>query len=345
MKAAEYDEFRALFKNAEQIGCKLPDETKAKLNEWRPWPFGKKTSFWATDYGKCQRRMFWELSGVKMSNPDMSDDSQNTFAVGNKVEEHVVEKYRRLTTRMWEQAGGGYDIPGCEADLAMLVETHGIRAMFMLRPTVGYKMDLVFDDIHCNIGAKPGRYIIEVKSRKEFPFSTHANKAGEVYWYGDDTAPPEDYYMQLQQYLYGENVVHGLLHLFNKNDGAEIIWHVTRNEQLVKDVVHEYFRALYHAYVMQECPDHPYHAEKTVAGDRLKKDGTDWQCMYCPYSDACWNLPGFEEWEWENEMATGPAKPEQPAQNEKTDGQKAENRPARWRPTKGGGHKNVQADD
>ena len=268
----------------------------ADLNEWRKWPWGNKVNFWATDITKCERFMFLAMWNIPESNGDLSDDTINTFAVGNKVEEHIVEKFRTLQGRMWEQPGGSFWVPGTEEEVQFLFDTYGLKSYQMFLPKVSYKMDIVFDDLSRRIHEKKiRRYIVEVKSTKDFPFSTHTKQGSkDPYWYGYDAAPGPDHFLQLHQYLYGEGVVDGLLVYFDKNTSEELVWQYERDEELMNDIVLERYRMLYYNYVHRLLPDRPYIAVMSKKGDRIIKTGSDWQCRYCAQSSRCWGLDGYE---------------------------------------------------
>lgn len=294
-------EYRAFLERYGEDFAKDGDFTLAPLNEWRSWPWGTQRNFWATNAGDCPRALFLTMWDVPQSNPELADETVTNFAVGDKVEEHVLNKYRRIPGPMWEQVGGGYPIPGCEADLQHLYDTYGVKAFSLFNPRVSYKIDAVKDDRGKSFGKTAKFYAIEVKSAKEFPFTTHTKTgADEPFMYGWDAVPPEGYFLQLHSYLYGEKIQDGFLHAVNKNVGAERVWHIKRNEQLVEDYIIAPFREVFHAYVHRKIPDRPYSVKISKRDPkRILKTGSDWQCRYCNHADRCWNLGNYEDWEWD----------------------------------------------
>ena len=278
------------------------DDILPTVNAWRDWPWGKQPNFWATDAGKCDRRLWLTMWDVKKSNSDLSDDTTNTFAIGNKVEEHVVDKYRHLRGRMWTQAGGAYslitkNVTPFTVMVNHAIEKYGSRALDLFIPKVTYKMDIVFDDIDKQFSAEVCRYIVEVKSIKDWPFKSHTRTGEKLpYFIGCDDAPSEDYYLQICQYLYYEQVADGMLHFVNKNTGAEKVWHVDLEAatHAVETVVLPKFRNLWEMYVLKRMPDRNHLVALSKDGSRILKTGSDWECQYCPFADRCWGVGDYE---------------------------------------------------
>lgn len=299
MKPAEFEEFKETF--GEEFASD-GNERLPIINEWRPWPWGRQYNFWATDADKCPRRMFFLMWAIPESNPDLSDETINIFAIGNKVEEHVVSKYRQLRGTMWEQGHFGHNLlddPAFRKDLESLNSgdnAYGVNILDMFMPRITGKMDIVFDDLSKVFDKKVRRYIVEVKSIKDWPFASHKRKGeDEPYFIGLDMVTPEGYYLQECQYLYFNQVERGMIHFVNKNTGAERIWNVELDAatNAVENIVLPRFKKWYIAYLKKELPAPPYEVKLSKDKSRILKTGSDWHCQYCSYSSLCWGLDGF----------------------------------------------------
>lgn len=299
MNIQELEEFHKKYGAIDEFGS-IADDILPVLNEWRDWPWGGQPNFWATDAGKCDRRMWLTMWNIPQSNSDLSDESFNTFALGDMVESHVVSKYRRLRGFIWEQAGGSFQLTGdpeFDREVDGAQDRYGIGLLKMFLPKVTYKMDIVFDDVGKQFAEQPRRYIVEVKSIKDWPFDTHKRNGEDTpYFYGLDTVPNEGYYLQLCQYLYYEKTKDGLLHFVNKNTGEERLWHVDLEAatRAVEGYVLPKYRKLWTMYVTKQMPERNHHVEFSKAHDRILSTGSDYECRYCPFADRCWGIGKYE---------------------------------------------------
>lgn len=310
MNPEEFEEFKKTF--GEDFATHVADSVKGtsvgdflpKINEWRKWEYGRQYNFYATDADKCPRRLFYMMWNIPESNPDITDQAINNFALGDMVEEHIIRKYRQLHGTMWEQGRCGFNLlddPDFRKEIEGLnsgANAYGVGVLDMFMPRISGKMDIVFDDIGKVFDKKAKRYIIEVKSIKDWPFATHTRKGeDDPYMIGLDMVTPRGYYLQLCNYLYVNQVQDGMLHFFNKNNGAERIWHVTLEAatRAMEEVVLPFFKDLYISYLKRELPDPPCVVKISKDGSRVLKTGSDWRALYCPYCSQCWLLDGITE--------------------------------------------------
>ena len=311
MNQAEFEEFKKTFgedfaeyggdsvKKGMSTGDFLPH-----INKWRKWPYGRQYNFYASDSDKCPRNMFYMMWNIPESNPDITDMANNNFDIGYMVEAHIVEKYRKLRGTMWEQSRCSFNLlddPVFKQQLTDLPAEDrgfGVDIMNMFMPRISGNMDIVFDDLSKVFNKKVKRYIIEVKSIKDWPFASHTRQGEkEPYMIGADMVTPEGYYLQLCNYLYLNQVEDGMLHLFNKNNGSERVWNVTLEAatHAMENVVLPRFKSWYIAYLKKELPDRPYEGKISKDGTRLLKADTYWKCLYCSRSSLCWQLDGITE--------------------------------------------------
>lgn len=309
MKPDEFEEFKEVF--GEEFATHVADSVKGtsvgdflpQINEWRKWEYGRQYNFYATDADKCPRRLMYMMWNIPESNPDITDQAINNFALGDMVEEHIIRKYRQLRGTMWEQARCGYNLlddPEFRKELEGMTgkKSYGVDMLDMFMPRISGKMDIVFDDLSKTFSKKAKRYIIEVKSIKDWPFDSHKHRGeDEPYMIGLDMVTPRGYYLQLCNYLYVNQVEDGMLHFFNKNNGAERIWAVDLEAatHAMEAVVLPFFKDLYIAYLKKELPEQPYTVKLAKDKSRILKTGSDWQCQYCSYSSQCWLLDGITE--------------------------------------------------
>lgn len=310
MNPKEFEEFLDTFGDdfATHEGDSVKGPSTGKylppVNEWRKWPYGRQYNFYASDAEKCDRRLFYMMWNIPQSNSDIADQANNNFEVGNMAEAHIVNKYRQLRGVMWTQARCGYNLlddPEFREQLKGLNaggNGYGINILDMFMPRISGNMDIVFDDLSKVFSKKAKRYIIEVKTIKDWPFTSHTHRGeSEPYMIGADMVTPAGYYLQLCSYLYLNQVEDGLLWLFNKNNGAERVWEVTLEAATyaMENVVLPKFKALYIAYLKRELPDPPCKVKLSKDGSRILKTGSDWQVLYCPYSSVCWEMDGFKQ--------------------------------------------------
>lgn len=294
MNEEELEDFKLMYGEdfAEEVNDLLED-----LNEHRDWPWGRQYNFWASDAGQfCRREMFLKMWGFPKSNARVTNKSQAKFGFGNKYEELVVEKYKRITPQLWLQAGGAWKIPGLEPEIEYAMAAYGADFANMFAPRISYKIDMVLDDVHCVLDDEVKRYVVEVKGTADFPFKDHykSAKSDRKPIYGVVTAPKDGNFLQTHQYMTFEEIDQGLLHYGDFNDGSEHIWYLDRDDDLVERAVVEPYREAYRAYVYRKMPDRDYNAKISKDGKRLLKSDTHWRCEYCGYASMCWGVDGYE---------------------------------------------------
>jgi hypothetical protein len=255
--------------------------------------------------------MFLKMWNIPKSNPEISDQSMAKFGFGNKYEDLVVEKYKMVTPRIWLQAGGGYEIPGLDAEIEYGMAAYGAAFANMFAPRITYRIDIVLDDIYKKLDDEIKRYVVEVKGTADFPFKNHYEKDDKrgTQW-GVVKAPKEGNFLQLHQYLTFEGIDQGFLHYGCFNDGAEQIWYIERDDELVERAVVEPCREAYRAFIYRKLPDRDYEAKISKDETRLLKTGTHWRCQYCGFSSMCYGVDGYEPLEsieqlWPTEPADG----------------------------------------
>ncbi len=349
MNPEEFEEFKATFgvDFATHEGDSVKGMSTGKylpvINEWRKWPYGRQYNFYASDAEKCPRRLFYTMWNIPQSNPEITDQANNNFDIGHMAEEHIVRKYRQLRGVMWEQSRCMYNLLG-DAEFREEIEglnagdnNYGVNILDMFMPRITGNMDIVFDDLskvfdHDNSeelsgcdnsnelsNKKAKRYIIEVKTIKDWPFASHSKQGEkEPFMIGADMVTPEGYYLQLCSYLYINQVENGMLHFFNKNNGAERIWEATLEKatHAMETAVLPKFKALYIAYLKRELPERICKVKLSKDNSRILKTGSTWKALYCPYSSQCWLLDGIECQPKFGEFKDKPSKPKEVTKDE-----------------------------
>ena len=293
MKIEEFDKIKELYD--ESIMDLSKDDTQTLFNyldEPSQWDSNRKRrTFYASDATRCERQLFYSVSGEEETNPSIGPKQLKIFALGDAIHEGISDRYRQVDGwKFYEEAPGEIHIPkrdDHEGDFLLHYRVDGIlKRKFGEEKLLGIDTDSM---------------ITEFKSSADFPYTTGKNKKGDIYWFGAKDVPKYDHFAQLQLGMYGESVKYGVLHYYNKNNSEEAIHVLKLNETFVHGLIERMWDIM-DRIARGELPERPYEAypnKGKTALQKTKKVGdtilkSDWHCLYCNYADMCWGLNGAE---------------------------------------------------
>jgi len=289
MKIEEFDKIKELY---DESILELTKEDTADLFKYLDKPIQWKSNrtrrtFYASDATRCERQLFYSVSGEKETNPSIGPKQLKIFALGDAIHEGISERYKKVGGwQFYEEVPGEIHIPKAEPH----------ENDFLLH----YRVDGILDRFAGDkdiMGIDADRMILEFKSIADFPYTTGKNKKGDIYWFGAKDVPKYDHFAQLQLGMYGESVKYGLLHYYNKNNSEEAIHVLKLNETFVHDLIQRMWEVM-DRIARGELPERPFKAypnKGKTALQKTKKEGektfkSDWHCLYCNYADMCWGL-------------------------------------------------------
>jgi len=289
MKIEEFDKIKGLYD--ESIMDLSKDDTQTLFNyldEPSQWDSNRKRrTFYASDATRCERQLFYSVSGEKETNPSIGPKQLKIFALGDAIHEGISDRYRQVDGwKFYEEAPGEIFIP----------KKDDHKTDFLLHYRVDGILKRKFGDEKL-LGIDTDCMVTEFKSSADFPYTTGKNKKGDIYWFGAKDVPKYDHFAQLQLGMYGESVKYGVLHYYNKNNSEEAIHVLKLNETFVHDLIERMWKVM-DEIALGNLPERPYEAypnKGKTALQKTKKIGdtivkSDWHCLYCNFADKCWGL-------------------------------------------------------
>jgi len=291
MKIEEFDKIKELY---DESILELTKEDTADLFTYLDKPIQWKSNrtrrtFYASDATRCERQLFYSVSGIDATNPSIGPKQLKIFALGDAIHEGISERYKKVDGwQFYEEAPGEIFIP----------KRDDHEGDFLLH----YRVDGILDRFAGDdklMGLDTDKMVLEFKSSAEFPYTTGKNKQGEIYWFGAKDVPKYDHFAQLQLGMYGESVKYGLLHYYNKNNSEESVHVLELNKPFVENLIERMWLVM-DKIARKELPERPYKAYPNKKKTALQKtkviDGvthkSDWHCQYCNFADICWEMNG-----------------------------------------------------